>query len=110
MESVQPYLGGAYDFLQTGFSTVNSQVAALVIALIAAVLMKQWKQIWAMALGAVVFQILVAVMIPVLGGGRFQLPNLISPEFLISTAATFVGFLIVISVFFFVKKNVLKAA
>lgn len=110
METVTPYLSDAYSFVQGGFNTVNSQILALVIALAAAVLMKEWKKIWMMALGATIIQILVASLIPVLGGGAFRLPPLVTVGFWMGALATYIGMLIVIAVFFFVKKNVLKAA
>ncbi|NEX94829.1 hypothetical protein [Caulobacter sp. 17J65-9] len=110
MDSVTPYLSDAYGFVQGGFNSVNSQILALVIALGAAVLMKEWKKIWVVALGATVIQILVAAIVPVLSGATFKLPPLVTASFWMGAAATYIGLLIVIAVFFFVKKNVLKAA
>lgn len=109
MEKVQPYIDQAYGFVQTGFATVNDQVMALIIALIAAVIMKSWGKLLHMTLGAVVVHWVAATLMPVAKGGDFKLPELLSSGFWMTTASLAVGYLIVISVFFFIKKNVLKA-
>jgi hypothetical protein len=103
-------MGQAYDFIHGGFATVNAQVGLLIIALIAAFLMKEWKQLWTMALMAVIVQIVAMTVMPLFSHGKFALPDFITIGFWASFAALYIGFVIVIAAFFFVKKRVVKAA
>lgn len=108
MDVITPYLQGAYEFLYTGYGQVN-EIQGLVIALVAVVVMKEWKRIWFVAFGALMVHLIVDTLRPVLDGKDLKLPNLVAAEFWISAAGLYLGFLIVTAVFFFVKKHVLKA-
>ncbi len=96
------------DGLHEGFAHVNGALG-LIIALVAAYMLASWKRIWAMALGATLTHLIAEVMIPVLANQtRFALPeNLLDWSYWRTAIALYLGYLIVIAVFFFVKKNVL---
>ncbi len=96
-------LQGVFALAEGGFDGVN-QVLGLIIAFIAAFfLMAGWKRLWATALGAALIHIVVQTVRPVLDGGEFRLPELLSVGFWMSVFALFLGYAIVIAVFYFIK-------
>jgi hypothetical protein len=95
-------LGGLFDLARGGFDGVN-QVTGLIIALIAAILMPAWRALWSTALGAALAHILVQTLRPVLDGGAVTLPPLMTLEFWMTVLALFLGYAIVIAVFFVLK-------
>ncbi len=96
-------------FLRSGFGEVN-QVQGLLIALAATVFMGSWKQWLPIGLLAAVVHIAVDTLAPVLANGAaFRLPDIMSEEFWRWAAILFVGYLIVIAVFFFIKRLLLRS-
>jgi len=112
MEHVSAYLHDILDFFRDGFrdgfAHVNGALG-LIIAIFAAYLMSEWKRIWAVALGATLAHLISVIMIPVLANERsFQLPpDLLEVSYWKTAAALFLGYLVVIAVFFFVKTRLL---
>ena len=104
-ESIGAFLGGIFGLAQGGFDGVN-QVTGLLIAIIAALLMPAWSRLWATALGAALVHVAIGVLRPVLDGGAFVLPNLLTLGFWMSVLALFLGYAIVIAVFFLIKSLV----
>lgn len=86
----------------TGFDGVN-QVVGLVIAALAALMMTSWRGLWATALGAVVVHILIGMVKPMLDGGSLLLPDILTAGFWIAGFALFLGYAIVIAIFYFIK-------
>ena len=115
MDNFQYYLHEIIDFFRQGFhegfAHVNA-VLGLIIALVAAYMLHSWKRLWAIALGATVIHLISEVMLPVLvNRSRFELPpNLIDLSYWRSAAALYLGYLVVIGVFFFIKRNVMPRA
>jgi len=107
MDMVHSYFNDLLAFLREGFNHVNV-VQGLVIALVAAFLMPQWKRLWAIALGATIIHIIANVMIPVVAHhAAFKLPQIVTLPFWRYALTLYVGYVIVIAVFFFVKYSVL---
>ena len=104
-DSIGAFLGGIFGLAQGGFDGVN-QVMGLLIAVIAALLMPAWSRLWATALGAALVHVAIGVLRPVLDGGAFVLPNLLTLGFWMSVLALFLGYAIVIAVFFLIKSLV----
>ena len=104
-DSIGAFLTGVFGLAQGGFDGVN-QVMGLLIAIIAALLMPAWSRLWATALGAALVHVAIGVLRPVLDGGAFVLPNLLTLGFWMSVLALFLGYAIVISVFFLIKSLV----
>ncbi len=102
-------LAGVFALAQGGFDGVN-QVVGLLIAIIAALLMPVWRSLWATAAGATVVHILVGVLRPVLDGAEFVLPELLTVGFWMGAFTLFLGYAIVIAVFFFIKTLVTGSA
>ena len=107
---MQSYLWDAYNFVHESFKSVNSQVALLLVALIAALLMKSWKQLWAMAFLALVLDILVMIFMPLLSHVSFHLPDFLAWQTLLGFLELYIGLVIVIAIFYLVKTMFLKAA
>lgn len=108
MDQVKAILSPAYAFVHGAFADVKSQVVALVIALLAALVMKGWGRIWAMTLACVVVQLLIVMFLPVIQGGRFVIPDFLTAAFWAHALGLYVGFLLVLAFFYFLKRNVLK--
>jgi hypothetical protein len=101
-DSIGAFLTGVFGLAQGGFDSVN-QIVGLLIAVIAALMMTAWSRLWATALGAALVHILIGVVRPMLDGGALVLPNLLSLTFWMTVLALFLGYAIVIAVFFFIK-------
>ncbi|MGE3143264.1 MAG: hypothetical protein AB7L65_08075, partial [Hyphomonadaceae bacterium] len=103
-------LSEAFDFLRHGFDQTN-QVQGLLIALAATVFMQNWKQWLGVALLALLVHVAVDAIVPVLAGTQaFKLPPLMESAFWLQCASRYVGYLIVIGVFFAVKRVLLRRA
>jgi hypothetical protein len=102
-------LNTIWDFFRTGFQQVNA-VEGLVIALVAALLVPAWHRLWAIALGATVVTLVLDTLIPVVAyHQQFRLPpNLLEVSYWMHALVLFVGYLVVIGVFFFIKRLFLR--
>ncbi|MDZ4870118.1 MAG: hypothetical protein SGI91_22570 [Alphaproteobacteria bacterium] len=108
MEFVQQILDTVNNYMQTGFYKVNA-VQGLLIAIVTAYFLSHWKQLFVYALGAVIAHVIFDVMIPVIGrNAPFRLPPLVDIEYWRYLLALYIGFLIIIPVFFLVKIMVLR--
>ena len=98
------FIGG----VREGFLHVNAALG-LIIALISAYMLMSWRRLWAVALGATVAHLIAEVMIPVLANQtRFALPaNMTEVSYWKTALALYLGYLLVIAVFFIVKTKVL---
>lgn len=96
------------DGIREGFVHVNAALG-LIIALVAAYMLPAWKRIWAIALGATLAHLVAEVVIPVLDNrNRFELPpDMLYWPYWRSAIALYLGYLLVIAIFFYVKKNLL---
>ena len=116
MADLTYYLHEILWFLQSGvhegFGHVNNTALGIIIALYSAYQLHEYKRIWRQALGATILHRLAEVMIPVLANqSRFELPpNLVEPSYWEATLVLYIGYLVVITVFFFVKTRVLPGA
>ena len=95
----------AVNTLRDGFGQINHP-QGLIIALIGALLMPSWRQLLPMALLATVVDLAVRDLPDILRGGR--LPNFMVPEFWTTAGIYFLGYLIIIAVFFLLKSLVIR--
>jgi len=110
MHDAMYYVNWILDFFREGFAQVNA-VLGLLIAVYFAYRMPEWKRLWALALGAVVTHIIASVLIPVIDhGASFRLPPLLETGFIQSVIALYLGYVVAIAAFFFVKQNVLSGS
>ena len=108
MTIVQPYIDWLWEYFRVGFHDVNG-VLGLLIAIIATYFLGKYSRIFVVALGAVVFYVLAQVMIPVVANNAaFRLPPIVESSYWQSLIALYAGFLIVITLFYIVKRTVLR--
>jgi len=102
VDQIGGLLTGIFALASGGFDSVN-QVTGLVIALIAALMMGGWSGLASTAFGAVIVDRLIMMLRPALDGGAIALPNIMSMSFWMTVLALFLGYAIVIAIFFFIK-------
>ena len=103
-------VNSVWDFFREGFNQVNA-IEGLIIALVAALFVPAWHRVWAVALGATLVTIILNVLLPVLADhAAFRLPPLMEPNFWRFVAVLFVGYIVVIGVFFMLKRIFLREA
>jgi hypothetical protein len=102
LDQIAAFIGGIFDLANAGFDGVN-QVMGLIIAVIAALMMVSWRALGSTALGATLVHLIILAVLPVLNGGDFALPALLSVGFWMTALALFLGYAIVIAIFFFIK-------
>ena len=101
-DSIGAFLTTLFSLAQGGFDTIN-QVTGLIIAVIAAFMMPAWSRLWATSLGAAFVFILIGLLRPLLDGGAFVMPELLTLGFWMQVLALFLGFAVIIAVMFFIK-------
>ena len=110
MEWIQQFIAGVNEYMHTGFYKVNA-AQGLLIAMVAAVLLPKWSRIFVIALGATLVHVIFDVMVPVLArNAPFRLPPLVDIEYWRYLLAIYIGFLIIISVFYVIKKVMFRSA
>ena len=96
-------------YLEVGFAQVNV-VQGLLIAIVAAFMMYRWGSVFVIAIGAVVFHILLDALLPVLNGtGAFRLPPLVEGDYWRYLFALYLGYILAISVFYVIKRVLVSA-
>lgn len=104
MDTMQALWNDANLYLQSGFAQINA-VQGLFIAIVAAFLMYRWIDVFTVALAATVIHVVADVMLPVLANSApFRLPPLVDGAFWRYFLALYLGYLVVISVFYIVKR------
>ncbi|CAN5217579.1 hypothetical protein BH10PSE2_BH10PSE2_12330 [soil metagenome] len=93
---------GLFALASGGFDSVN-QVTGLIIALVLTLMMSSWRSLWATAFGAVIVDRIVMMLRPALDGGAIALPDIMTLSFWMTCLALFLGYAIVIAIFFFIK-------
>ena len=108
MDTFQALWADIMAYMQTGFTQINA-VQGLLIAAVAAYFMHVWSNVFAVALGATVVHAVFDVMLPVLANGaQFRLPPLVDNAYWSYLLALYVGYLLVITVFYVVKRVALN--
>ena len=104
------YLDWVLDFFRAGFAQVNATLG-LLVALYFAWRLSEWKELWATALGAVLIHIVAMVLVPMIDhNAPLRLPALLNLGFWEFVLSLYVGYVVAIAAFFFVKTSVLKSA
>ena len=108
-QTVQSYIDWIWEYFRVGFHDVNA-VLGLLIAIGAAYFLSKYSRIFVVALSAVVFYVIAQVMIPVVANNAaFQLPPIVEQSYWQRLIAIYAGFLIIITIFYVVKRTVLKS-
>ncbi|WP_396594888.1 hypothetical protein [Brevundimonas sp. R86498] len=107
MEDLLAQLGnllqGLLALADSGFDGVNQVLGLIIAAVFGFFLMGAWRGLWSAAFGAMVVHTLVEAIRPMLDGGAFALPDLTDGGFWMTRLALFLGYAIVIAVFFFIR-------
>ena len=105
METVNEALNTATVYMQSGFQQINA-VQGLLIALVAAYLLPAWGRVFAVAGGATLAHLILDVMLPVLANNAaFRLPPIVDSEYWRYALTLYVGYLLVITVFYVIKRS-----
>jgi len=108
MDTLQTFWNDLNAYLQTGFHQINA-LQGLLIAMGAAYFLHRWANVFAIAIGATVVHVIVDVMLPVLANSApFRLPPLVDGDYWRYLLALYVGYVLVITVFYIVKRVVLN--
>jgi len=104
-------LDQAVAYLREGFANINNP-KGLLIALAAVLFMGGWKQWAPLALIALVIHIAIERLQPVIsgGGGDVTLPPLMEEAFWTQALVLFLGYLIIIGIFYFLKSLIFRRA
>lgn len=106
---MQAYLDQAVQILREGFAQINDP-KGLLIALAATLFLRSWGQWFPAGVIATVLHVAIDHFAPVLAGQReLALPALMDAPFWSRTGILLVGYLIVIGIFFFVKRIIMTA-
>ncbi len=99
----------AIEYLRDGFGTINNP-KGLLIALAATIFLSSWRQLLPVALVSTVVHVAIERLAPVLagGGGSVTLPPLMEERFWTQVLVLFLGYMIIIGVFFLIKGMVFK--
>lgn len=102
-------LDQAVEYLRAGFANINNP-KGLLIALAAVVFMGSWKQWLPLSLVALVIHIAIDQLQPALSGngGDVRLPELLSEAFWTQALVLFLGYLVIIGVFYFAKSLIFR--
>ena len=105
---IQSWLDWLWELTRNGFHDINAQIIGLVVAMIAAYFLSKWSRVFIIAIGAVVGFLVAQVMIGVIAQGqKFALPNFLVHEPM-RLVGIYAGFILVITIFYIVKKMMLR--
>ena len=110
MDMLLHTLNPALDLLRAGFNQVNA-VLGLIIALIASFQLSAWKKLWEMALAALAFHIVATMLAPAIDhGAAVRLPALMDLATWRNWLAIYVGYVVLIVLFYFLRTRFLRPA
>jgi hypothetical protein len=108
MDTIQHFLTPVLDLFRSGFNQVNV-VLGLIIALIASFQLSAWRKLWEMALAALVFHIIALMLAPAIDhGAQIRLPALLDLTTWHNWLAIYVGYVVLIVAFYFLRTRLLK--
>lgn len=96
-------------FLREGFANINNP-KGLLIALAATLFMGSWRQWIPVAIAAALIHIAIEQLAPVLAGagGDVRLPELMSETFWMQALVLFLGYLVIVGVFYLLKSMIFR--
>jgi len=110
MDAVAHFFDDILVLVQSGFNQVNAYLG-LAIALIASFQLSAWKKLWEMALVATLVHLAARVLAPVIDhGAPLQLPPLFQLTMWRNLLAVYIGYVLVIALFYFLRTKLLRPA
>jgi hypothetical protein len=96
-------------YTQAGFHEINA-IQGLLIAIIAALMLHRWAGVFAIAVGATVTHLFVDMLLPVLADNApFRLPNMVEGAYWRYALTLYLGYIVVISIFYIIKRSLIGA-
>src|SRR5262249_28590527 len=112
MDKLEQWFNDAWHFVHMGFLGTSNSVLGLFIAIIAAFLLSSYKlrPVFGVVLGATLVHLVAQAVIPAVSahGGKIAVPDVMANGYWRIVLGLFVGYFVLISVLFLVKKLVLK--
>lgn len=109
MDAVLQFLNDVVVLFRSGFNQVN-MLLGIAIALVASFQLSAWRYLWKTALAALGFHIVASVVAPVIDhGARLQLPPLLDLATWRNWLAIYVGYVILITLFYFLRTQLSKS-
>lgn len=110
MDQISLFFSDALTLFRSGFSQVNAYLG-LIIALIAAFQLSSWKKLWEVALAALLVHVVAIMLAPVIDhGAPLRLPALLDFGVWRNWLAIYVGYVILIAIFFIIRLRLLRPA
>lgn len=110
MDLIAQFFADALTLFRSGFSQVNAYLG-LIIALIAAFQLTHWRKLWEVALAALLVHVVALMLAPVIDhGAPLRLPAVLDVAVLRNWLAIYVGYVILIAIFFFIRSRLFKPA
>ncbi len=107
MDTMNQLASDTLVYMQNGFARVNA-LQGLLIAIGAAFVLQRWAGVFVVALAATFIHIIVDIMLPVLASSAaFKLPQLVDADYWQYVLTLYVGYLVVITAFYAVKRVLL---
>ena len=100
----------AVAYLREGFANINNP-KGLLIALAATIFLSSWRAWVPIAAVATIIHIAIEILAPVLAGGGGEVtlpPDLMQESFWTRTLVLFLGYLVIIGIFFLIKSLLFK--
>jgi hypothetical protein len=102
----------ALEYLREGFANINNP-KGLLIALAATIFLGSWRAWAPVAAIATIIHIAIEILAPVLSGGGGEVtlpPDLMQESFWTRTLVLFLGYLVIIGIFFLIKSMLFRGA
>jgi hypothetical protein len=100
------FLNEILALFREGFHHVNA-IQGLIIALVAAIVMPRWRRLLPMAFLATIVHVIADMLIPMIARhAAFHLPNIMAFGYWRFVGTLFLGYIVVIAVFFLMKSLV----
>jgi hypothetical protein len=103
LQLVQPVL----DFFAAGFNQVNA-IQGIIIGVLAAFVLRQYSRILVISFAATLVHLVVDTALPVIRGAELKLPPLADLEWWKYVLLLYVGYLVVITVIYILKRILIR--
>lgn len=107
MEQVMQYAQPVLDFFAAGFNQVNA-VQGIIIGVLAAFVLREYRRILVVSLVAAIVHVVVDAAMPVIQGAELKLPPLADLGWWQYAATLFVGYIVIITVFYILKRLLIR--
>jgi len=108
MEDAMQYVQPVLDFFAAGFNQVNA-IQGIIIGVLAAFVLREYRRILVIGLVATLIHVIVDTALPVVQGAELKLPPLADMAWWQYVATLYVGYLVVITVFYILKKVLIRS-